>query len=304
MLLFANNARSTLRASITAASPVLYIEVGTGELFPEPVAGDSFLATLQDASGRVEVIEVRHRSGDQFEQVLRGVDGTTAKSFAEGSTVSMRVTAELLRRISADTMRGSYDGVAPLDSNGLVPLAYLPATVINEQRGDARYTRISELGKPNQPPSLNASGVLADAVVPDTIMRTAVAQQDYVRKADYGQPNGAAQLGADGKLPAGAIPFANPDLTPYAVKLNAEFTGNTAFNGSLLVAGGIDAGNITSSALIRAQNIEVAHGLGVTGNILAGGLQLRGGAVRGKLTVSTAPPSGAPADGDEWYQVT
>jgi hypothetical protein len=43
ILLFANNAITTLADPITAASTTVQVEAGTGVLFPQPIAGQFFM---------------------------------------------------------------------------------------------------------------------------------------------------------------------------------------------------------------------------------------------------------------------
>ena len=100
---FSNNARSTLTSSITDTATSMTIESAAADLFPTadtgsgsiPATTDWFKATLQDVSGNVEIIYVRTRTAGSavFGNVLRGREGTTARSFVSGSVVGLRVTA-------------------------------------------------------------------------------------------------------------------------------------------------------------------------------------------------------------------
>jgi hypothetical protein len=100
---FSNNARSTLTSTITDSATSLTIQTAAADLFPVanvgsgsiPSANDWFKATLQDVSGNVEIIYVRTRTvtSPVFSDILRGQEGTTARSFTAGSVVGLRVTA-------------------------------------------------------------------------------------------------------------------------------------------------------------------------------------------------------------------
>jgi hypothetical protein len=100
---FSNNARSTLASSINSSVTSLTIQSGAADLFPIadvgtgdlPSADDWFKATLQDVSGNVEIIYVRTRvSGSAvLSNVIRGQEGTTARSFVAGTVIGLRVTA-------------------------------------------------------------------------------------------------------------------------------------------------------------------------------------------------------------------
>jgi hypothetical protein len=100
---FSNNARSTLASSVNSSATSLTIQSGAADLFPVadvgtgdlPSADDWFKATLQDVSGNVEIIYVRTRvSGSAvLSNVIRGREGTTARSFVAGTVIGLRVTA-------------------------------------------------------------------------------------------------------------------------------------------------------------------------------------------------------------------
>jgi hypothetical protein len=100
---FSNNARSALAAGVSDTATSLTISVAAADLFPVakvntgtiPSANDWFKATLQDVNGNVEIIYVRTRASGSavFSNVLRGQEGTTARTFAVGSVAGLRVTA-------------------------------------------------------------------------------------------------------------------------------------------------------------------------------------------------------------------
>ncbi len=92
---FTNNASTSLAGSITASSTAIVVATGGGVAFPVLSAGDYFYATLTDPSNNIEIVKVTARSGDVF-TVVRGQDGTTARSFAVGNKFELRVTAAAL----------------------------------------------------------------------------------------------------------------------------------------------------------------------------------------------------------------
>lgn len=99
--LFSNAARSELSGAIIAGDTSFSI-VDSGSEFPVANTGasaigpsaDWFKAVLQDASG-IEIVFVRTHApaSTSFSDVLRGQEGTTARSFAAGSTLGLRPTA-------------------------------------------------------------------------------------------------------------------------------------------------------------------------------------------------------------------
>jgi hypothetical protein len=92
-----NNAYSTLAISINATVTSLSVAVGQGARFPTASvgSGDYFYATLIDTTNNIEIVKVTDRTTDTF-TVVRGQDGTTARSYATGSRIELRVTAALL----------------------------------------------------------------------------------------------------------------------------------------------------------------------------------------------------------------
>lgn len=114
-VLYSNNAASTLASSITNVATSLTVATGEGALFPSPTGGDYFYATLEDGSNNREIVKVTARSTDTF-TIVRAQDGTTARSFASGSKVELRITRAMLDDFKLDAATGSLDGGLP-DSN-------------------------------------------------------------------------------------------------------------------------------------------------------------------------------------------
>ena len=110
---FKDNARGLLSSSITDTATSITLESGSGDLFPVanadldslPSANDWFKATLQDASGEVEIVYVRTRSSGSsvFSNVLRGQEGTTARAWDVGSVVGLRMTAADVQEVVGAT---------------------------------------------------------------------------------------------------------------------------------------------------------------------------------------------------------
>lgn len=94
-LMFANNASATLATTLEIADTALIVNSAEGGMFPSPSDGNTFLLTIQDQSGQLEVVECTARSSDIL-TVTRAQEGTSAKEFAAGAVVEMRVTAGML----------------------------------------------------------------------------------------------------------------------------------------------------------------------------------------------------------------
>lgn len=98
--LFTNNAASGLVYPITNTDVTLYLNGGSGALFPQPTGGDYFMVTLiSQTTGNTEIVKCVARSGDIL-TVVRGQEGTTAQAFATGDGVQLRITADSLNYFS------------------------------------------------------------------------------------------------------------------------------------------------------------------------------------------------------------
>ena len=95
-VVFTNNAETTLAAAITSTSATS-ISVTSSSTFPTVGAGEYFYATISDGTN-LEIVKITAVSGTTW-TVVRASDNTTARTFANGSTVQLRTTAALLTDI-------------------------------------------------------------------------------------------------------------------------------------------------------------------------------------------------------------
>lgn len=103
---FSNNASAALASGINNLVTALSVATGQGNLYPTLSGSDYFYATLVDASNNIEVIKVTARSGDSM-TIVRGQDGTTARSWAAGDKLEVRVTSAGLAAIQQEAVDGS-----------------------------------------------------------------------------------------------------------------------------------------------------------------------------------------------------
>ena len=105
-----NNASGTLATAINASDTGIVLTTGNGASFPSLGASDYFYATLESTGGTLEVIKVTVRSGDSM-TVVRAQEGSTANSFAAGSRIELRVTAQSVLDVvdQVDAQQVSYD---------------------------------------------------------------------------------------------------------------------------------------------------------------------------------------------------
>lgn len=120
-----NNAYGTLSASINDTATTITLNSGEGARFPSLGASDYFYATLIDTGNNLEVIKVTARSVDTL-TVVRGQDGTTARSYALNDRMELRPVAALFDN-KQDTLPAgtvgqvllySVSGWAPADAPG------------------------------------------------------------------------------------------------------------------------------------------------------------------------------------------
>lgn len=94
ILLFSNNAQSTLSGAITNTATTISLASGGGALFPNPSAGYYFVATIIDAATGLlnEIIWVTGRSGDTL-TVIRAQETTTGLNWLAGDIIGNFWTA-------------------------------------------------------------------------------------------------------------------------------------------------------------------------------------------------------------------
>jgi len=99
-ILIKNNAYGFLAVAISATDTGLQLQTGNGGSFPAVGSGEYFYATLQSTSGALEIVKVVGRASDVL-TVVRAQEGTSALSFAAGSRIELRVTAQSVKDLAA-----------------------------------------------------------------------------------------------------------------------------------------------------------------------------------------------------------
>lgn len=101
--IFANNATSTLSATLTSGGTSLLVQPGHGARFPTIAGTDFAYCTLEDSSGNVEIVKVTaHAASAQAFTIERAQQGTTARAWAVGDLFELRFTAEEANGWSSD----------------------------------------------------------------------------------------------------------------------------------------------------------------------------------------------------------
>lgn len=90
---FSNNGHSTLASSLTTSATSITLASGHGARFPSLTGSEYFYATLIDSSNNLEIVKVTARSSDVL-TVTRAQESTTARAYAVGDRVELRITAQ------------------------------------------------------------------------------------------------------------------------------------------------------------------------------------------------------------------
>lgn len=94
---FSNNAQTTLSAAITDTETTIFVSSNaTSNLFPNVSIGSGakyFYATISDGTN-VEIVKVTYKTTNyRYWDIVRAQEGTTARAWAVGAVVELRVTA-------------------------------------------------------------------------------------------------------------------------------------------------------------------------------------------------------------------
>lgn len=100
---YINNAFSTLASPLNIGGTTMFVSPGHGARWPEIVAPDFALTTLEDALTNIEIVKITaHAAGsDQF-TVVRAQQGTVERNWSIGDLAEMRTTALELTTFEAD----------------------------------------------------------------------------------------------------------------------------------------------------------------------------------------------------------
>lgn len=128
--LFANAARSTLTASITADSTQLQINPADQALFPVATGADWFKVALEDSSGNLEFMQVQRSVGQSLLTISARATEDAAKfparAFVAGSLVELRMTAADLA--SSIAHPGVASGAHAASAISVTPAGAIAAT--------------------------------------------------------------------------------------------------------------------------------------------------------------------------------
>lgn len=120
-LLLSNLATSELAAGIAADATSITVQPGDGAKFPVPnAAGEWFPLLLVAGTGMIEIVRCTARFGDTL-TIQRAQEGTSAKAFAAGDRVDLRLTAAAAAS-KLDKSGGVMSGPLEIDSSSFISI--------------------------------------------------------------------------------------------------------------------------------------------------------------------------------------
>lgn len=279
--LYANNARSSLLGNVAPTDPAITLPNGDGALFPMPGSGKTFLLTIEDNTGNIEIVECTARTADTL-TVTRGREGTLARAFSASTLVEMRITAGMLGNIDWTAFAGVANGVATLDGDAKLPIAQFdtPLQVYGDNRWNAKlgFTPVQQGGGAGQLTNKvyvgwNGADVTLQV---DATGLGAIASKTWVASSTVANANkltNARNIGISGvvtgnagfdgsgninivtTMPNGAIGV--PQVLNLQATLDTKPTINTTNNASITFTGTITGGAVVDNSDIRIkENVE------------------------------------------------
>ncbi|MGV1752788.1 hypothetical protein [Agrobacterium sp. CG674] len=156
-----NNAVSTLASSITSAATAVSIQGADAGKFPVFAVGDWCPATIIDSANNMEIVRVTARAGAAL-TIVRAQEGTTAKAFAAGSRIDVRLTAGAIGNMTEQN--ASSVAITGGTIQGIADIAIADGGTGGSTAAAAR----ANLGA-NNASNLDA-GTIADARLPATML--------------------------------------------------------------------------------------------------------------------------------------
>jgi hypothetical protein len=168
ILLFANNAITTIADPITAASVTVQVAAGTGVLFPQPIAGQQFFkltfVSAQDSAVN-EIVNVTAVNGDVF-TIVRGQEGTEPTAFNAGDS-AMNLTTAQTQANFIQVQQAQTGGTNYAVDTGTPNSYVIGLTPAVTTRIEGLYARIKALNSNTGPSTLNIGAGSFPIVNPD-----------------------------------------------------------------------------------------------------------------------------------------
>jgi len=156
---FTNNGHSTLAASVATSDTSITVASGHGARFPSLSGSAYFFVTLIDASNNLEIVKCTARSSDVL-TITRAQESTTARAFAIGDRIELRVTAAGLGAIYSEAVA---DATPAADSivNSMIATDAVNADSIAANAVGASELNVSGNGSSGQVLASDADGTFS-----------------------------------------------------------------------------------------------------------------------------------------------
>lgn len=259
--LFANNAGCFLGTAIvtTGTLTTITVETGKGGLFPAPTGGDWFDLTIEDTSGNVEIFRIVGRSGDILtvgsSGNARGLEGTTARTFATSAILGIRITAATLGEISTHLATDSA-GVHPASGISFSAAGALSSTTVQAALEELDTEKLGKAGGTLTGAVTISSGGLTITTGGLTVSGGGAAVTGNSTITGTLGVSGALTVSSGGAAITGALSV-SAGLTVSgggaAVTGNSSVTGTLSVSGAITLTSGV-AGNAYATGNLRADN--------------------------------------------------
>lgn len=138
-----NNAFATLAAGINSSVTSITVASGQGARFPTLTGTDYFYATLIDTSNNLEIVKCTARATDVL-TVVRAQESTTARAYAAGDRLEIRITAQTFVDSVAEKLSLAGGTMTGALGVGATPLAHIHSTKAGAEV--ARFTNSQSNG--------------------------------------------------------------------------------------------------------------------------------------------------------------
>lgn len=256
MILYSNNASTTLASEISNSATTIVVATGTGSLFPTiSSVDDYFNVTITDSAKHIEIVTVTARTGDTF-TVMRGMENTTARAWLASDILELRITKGLLDQLKLDATKDTASNLSAHTSNTSNPHSVTATQVgLGNVTNESKATMFTS-------PTFTGNAVLGAPASGD--FSTGTFTWPTFNQNTSG--NAATATYATSAGDAGTLD--SHDSTYFATASNlSSHTGNTS-NPHSVTAAQVGLGNVEnkSSATIRSEitSSNVTTALGFT----------------------------------------
>ena len=291
---FTNNASTQLSKSISASDTVLTVGDNVASIFPKLESGDYFILTLADTNKQREVVKCTSRTDSTF-TVVRAQEGTVARSFAVGSLLELRLTADSITRVAEDAST-----VKPHTSTDGTAYGQASATVYSHVKLSDDFTsgkQASDAVACTPYGFQQAVGRLlhASAVELITESKTWVAPEDAAYTVTVVGGGGAGGTGG-GASEGTVVTWEDWPTSDYPVRVGESVIGSGGG------AGGGGAGQVITQTLRLSKGDTVAVTIGGAGGITKFGTHITAlGGSRGNNGGSSSGCGCNCGNNNDWY---